>query len=255
MSIIRTAQNSRFYYPDGNPCFEIPKKRGEGMKSPTIADARELGLLPSVTTILKVLDRPNLNDWKATQACMAVLTSPRKEGEDLDAFVTRILQVEKVQEQEAKAAADKGSAIHDAIQLALTGQKFPVELNVYVQAVLPIVHSLGSVVWTEKVLVGDGYAGRADVLVESDRNIVLPDFKSTSKIPKDSYTEHKLQTSAYAKCLGNTADRHVLTANIYISTSNPGEASISIQEDWITTFNCGFLPILRYWQWANGVTL
>ena len=61
---------------------------------------------------------------------------------------------------------------------------------------------MGKVVWTEKVLVGEGYAGRADILVEGDGDLFLTDFKTTGKLPKNgSYTEHLLQTSVPATTL------------------------------------------------------
>ena len=81
------------------------------MRKTTLADARKLGLVPSVTTILKVLAAPALESWKIEQACLALLTSPRQADERDDAFVKRILQTDRVQDQEAAAAAERGTEI------------------------------------------------------------------------------------------------------------------------------------------------
>ena len=247
--------SARFYTMDGMPFFEVLKADGTGVRNPDIRDARKLGLLPSVTSILKTLDKPELNSWKTEQAILAVLSSPRKEGESLDDFVHRVLHVEKVQDQEARKARELGSDIHDAIQKAITGQPYPAHLLEYVAPVVAWQRSVGNVVWTEKVLVGDGYAGKADALLENEtlNLLVLPDFKSTSKLPKKSYPEHRLQTAAYAATLGNTNGRRVITANVYISTKEPGQYVVHTQDDWADTFVNGFEPLLQLWQWMNGM--
>ena len=229
----------------------MPKKSGKGMKRPTITDARERGLLPSVTTIIKVLNKPGLEVWLREQACLAVLTTPRKEGEPLDEFVHRVLHEEKVQEQEAEAAADKGTAIHDAIANALAEKPFEPEWIPYVQAVLPIVKSLGRLCYTEKVLVGDGYAGRVDLVQETDRHIMVLDFKTTKKLPSEAYAEHRMQVAAYCHALGNTESKHVIGGLLYISTLEPGMTTLSLLDDWQKDYEQGFKRALGLWAYMN----
>lgn len=246
-----TEGSSHWYHKDGKPCYELPKADGKGMKAPTLADARKLALLPSVTNILGILDKPALTSWKIEQAVLAVMTSTRKEGEETDAFVKRILQEERVQDQEAARAREVGTQIHDAIEKALTGQDWDKSLAAAVEPVLTWVMTTGRVLWAEKILVGTGYAGRADLAIEGP-GIYLIDFKTTSRLPdKDSWLEHKLQTAAYAATLGNTGDKALITGNVYISTKEPGKFAVFTQTDWPTTFQKGFLPVLNFWQWAN----
>lgn len=45
-------KNSHWYSKKGDPFHTIPKKNEKGNRVTTLADARELGLFPSVTTIL-----------------------------------------------------------------------------------------------------------------------------------------------------------------------------------------------------------
>lgn len=244
--------NSRFYSTDGTAVYEIPKKRGNGMKAPNITDAKELGLVPSVTTVQKVLNRPELNQWIAKQWALAILTAPRKHGEKDDEFVERVLVTEAQQDEEAIRAADTGTKVHNAIALALTGLEYPGQYEPYVKCVLKLIDSLGKLVWAERVLVGDGYAGRADALVDAGETLILPDFKTTKKLPeKGSWPEHKMQTAAYAKALGNTGDKRVITANLYLSTTIPGTWSFFTQDDWLETYERGFVPCLKMWQWLN----
>lgn len=249
---VRRSDGSRFYTQAGQPVWEIQKKSGNGMKKPTIVDAREGGWYPSVTTVLKAADRPALNAWLTEQAVIACLTTERRNDEGLDSFIKRVLQDDRIQDQEASAAADKGTAIHDAIEKAIKGEGVEDPWRPYVHAVMPVIEFAGKIVWTEKVLVGDGYAGRSDILLENDQNIILGDFKTTGKLPeKEAWPEHRMQVAAYAKTLGNTADKHIITMLIYISTKTT-EVRPFFQENWLDTYERGFKPLFQFWQWANS---
>jgi hypothetical protein len=108
------------------------------------------------------------------------------------------------------------------------------------------------VVWIEKVVVGDGYAGRADICLENDQNLIVLDWKSAKTLPKtDSWDEHKLQTASYAATLGNTEDKPILTANLYLSTTVPGQTAFFVQDDWRRTYEEGFVPLLKVWRFLN----
>lgn len=251
------SETPHWYTKAGKPCFEVPKKSGGGVRAPNIKDAREMHLVPSVTGVLQLLNKPNLNSWKEEQAVLAVLSTPKHPGESLDAFVHRVMQVERVQEQEAAKARALGSAIHDAIEKAMNNHAWDLALAPFVKPIIDWRMSIGNVIWTEQVLVGNGYAGRADLLMESEQFncLMLTDFKTTGTLPRESYDEHKLQTAAYAAAVkrGNPSDnRPIWTTNVYISTKEPGKFVVHSQHDWMRTFLMGFKPILEYWQWANN---
>jgi hypothetical protein len=225
------------------------------MKKVTLREAREFSLLPSVTTILKTLNKPALNAWITEQSINAVLTTPRKEGEALDAFVQRVLHDEAIQDEEARLASDKGTAIHNAIELCLQGKEFNPAWKPYVEAVLPVIANLGKIVWTEKIVVNEeaGYAGRTDIGLENDREIVIGDFKTTRSMPKkEPWVEAKLQVASYARCIGNVADKRIVTAVIYISTVIPGVVELFLDDKWQDTYERGFKPLLQYWKFATG---
>lgn len=248
---ITNGKSARFYLRDGTPFFEVPyKDPTKGSRPATLADARKVGALPSVTSLLRLLDKPELNAWIQEQACLAVLTTPRKDGEGLDDFVHRVLHVERVQDEQAAKARQLGSDIHEALQLALTDQPWPQKLAAYVRPVLKWRMEVGKVVWTEKVLVGDGYAGRADALLDNESLNVLSlvDFKSCAKLPKESWPEHKIQTAAYAATL---TGKRVLTTNVYISTANPGQFAVYSQSDWAETYVNVFEHLVKLWKGLN----
>src|SRR5262245_21448981 len=115
-------ENAHWYRRNGEPLHSVPSARPSGraplqtgpsglasMRPTTLRDARKLGLLPSVTNVLGVINKPELVEWKMTQAVLAALTLPRKEGEDLGLFAQ--LVVEDAQSY-VKRAAEFGSGFH-----------------------------------------------------------------------------------------------------------------------------------------------
>lgn len=251
---VRSEKSSHWYLKDGTPFYEVPyADPRKGMRSATLADARKVGAYPGVTTITRILDRPGLNEWITEQAVLAVLSTPRLEGELLDAYVHRVLRVEKVQEEEASKARDTGIQIHDALSNALSGREWDKSLESFVNPVLEWRMMTGNVVWTEKVLLGNGYGGRSDLLLDNEtlNLLLLVDFKTCSAIPKDSWYENRLQTSAYATALGNTGNKRINTCNVFISTKKPGDIAVYTQDDWPDTYKLGFDPLFRVWCHMN----
>ena len=174
----------------------------------TVRDARKLGLLPSVTNVLGVINRPELVEWKMTQAVLAALTLPRLAGESEDAFARRVVEDSQGQ---VRSAADFGTAFHaGAEQVAKSlevDQAGPYAgwLNLHrdwFQA------NCVRLVWTERVLVntGLGYAGTADLLVEHRAHgLTLVDYK-TQGIKRGAkpraYSSWCLQLAAYRRAIG-----------------------------------------------------
>lgn len=251
-SIVKTNESSRYYWPNGEPCYELPKKSGHGMKSPTITDARNLGLLPSVTTILRVIHKPALQDWLISQAVKAVMKTPRDKDENDESFLERVLVQERVQDAESRLAADRGSAIHKALEDAIQGRLIDPVFKPYVDAVFSIMESMGKVVWSEKVLVGEGYAGRTDVGLQTDLHTCVIDFKTVGKasLPNESYHEHKLQLAAYAQPVYQETKKHVITGNIYLSTVTPGLINLCLNDNWERDYEA-FKNAMALWQYLN----
>lgn len=241
-----TSQSSHWYTKSGEPCHTVKCTTKDGDRPTTIADARKLGLLPSVTNILSCLRKPALESWKIEQACLSVLTAPHKEGEALDAFVQRVLHYEKQHEQEARDAADLGTRVHKALEDELSGRIADHEMLPWVEPVWEHLNKLGAkVVATEKVVVGDGYAGRFDCLTEN----TVWDFKTTKTLPtKCSWPEHSLQLAAYAYSLPLFTG---MVGNIYISTTEPGKIAVFQNPYWRGRDYEAFRHLLEYWRIVN----
>ena len=247
-----SSEGGHWYTKDGRPAYEVPyADPRKGMRPTTLADARKLGLLPSVTTILRVLDKPALTAWLIEQACLAVLTSPRNPNEELDAFVERILHTERVQDQEVTIARDRGTEIHAAMEAALANLPYDPELEPWIKPACVALAGYGKTVATEKIVVGSGYGGRVD-LIQDGNEIWVWDYKTTKKLPKGgAWSEHVLQASAYAQALGSTGDKRIRTGNVYLSTVDQGKFAVCEHGDWTETYEEGFKPLVQVWQHLN----
>jgi hypothetical protein len=178
------------------------------MRPTTVRDARKLGLLPSVTNVLGVIAKPELVEWKMTQAVLAALTLPRRPGEDEGAFAKRV--VEDAQ-SEVRRAADFGSAFHaGAERVAKTLEVDPAgpyavwldQYRAWFQA------NCVRLVWTERVLVNAelGYAGTADLLMEhQEYGLTLVDYK-TQGGPRNTLNTRKGEREGVAGGKGQVAN-------------------------------------------------
>lgn len=278
---IQSSDSAHWYQQDGEPCYEVIGKSTGRPRPVNITDARARNLVPSVTTLLKVLHKEALVNWRIEQAVLACLTTPRLSSIDpatnatveeaLDAYINRVLHVEKVQEQEGQIARDKGIEIHDALEMLFSGAATPVtdELKPWIMPAYEAVIALGGkTLSTEQILVGSGYAGRTDLIVALDDNTFdIWDFKSAKKLPDPkkggSWQEHRLQLAAYAQAFLETQfakdaklkAENIRTRNLYISTADQGRFVICENGSWESCFWDGFMPVLYYWQWANNFKL
>jgi len=256
----KSQESGHWYDSWGMPRYEMPRSDGQGFRPTTLADARKLNLLPSVTHLLKVLHKQGLVDWLVEQSCLAVLTAPRTAEESLDSFVYRVLHQEKQQDQERDIAAGRGTDIHTGMQALSDGQLglVPDGISAWI---MPAFDSLKQVTgdWlshiTETVVVGSGYAGRVDLIAETADTTWIWDFKSTKRLPDKPWPEHRLQLAAYAAAHWVPGIKPIRTANCYISTTQCGKCVLlENQGKWQDTFTKGFMPILTYWQWSNNYT-
>ena len=251
--------SSHWYSLDAQPQHEVKKKDGSGMRPTTLADARKNNWLPSVTTILRILDKPALNAWKTEQAVLAIVTAKRNDGETDDAFVNRVLHQEKQQEQEAQVARDKGTEIHDAIESYFAGLEVPEPMEPWIRPVLDRLMEFGEKASSEVILVGDDYAGQTDLLQDCGEWWRIWDFKGTKNLPdpaRGAWLEHQLQLAAYGMALKNKLRRAgqvkpILVGNIYISSVTAGQYVICEHENWEETYAEGFAPLVRHWQFVN----
>ena len=112
-----TSESGHWYTKDGEPMYTIIGANGKERKT-TLRDARQLSLVPSVTTVMNMIAKPSLENWKMNQVLNSALTLERHEGESLQSFSYRCRQdSQKV----GKEAAERGTKIHAMIEKGFLG--------------------------------------------------------------------------------------------------------------------------------------
>lgn len=190
-------------------------------RATTLRDARKLGLCPSVTTVLGILDKPALTEWKVRQGILAALTLPRNESEPEETYLARILIDSK---QQAQSAADEGTRIHDAIEQHFLGGTVPEEYRPHLKAVRSALWQSfpGVTDWVaEKSFAHpSGYGGKVDL--HSPSTGIVVDYKGKDIAPEDTkrlaYDQH-YQLAAYQHGLGL---KPTIGCNLFISRTHPG---------------------------------
>ena len=221
------------------------------MVKPDIRHARKLGLLPGVTSVLKVQSAPALVNWMVDQALMSALTLPRVEGESLDDFKKR---AQRDSQEQGNKARDKGSELHTALELAVQGKRFDQQWLRHVEAVDTSLR-LTSV----DFLKGDaehsfahplGFGGKNDW--HSAKQGVLLDYKSKPRIDgrKLAYDEHIQQLTACAQGLMPGTTPRLLSVFVGVE-----DAKVIVHE-WDDPLDCSrgwamFQAALTLWQLRN----
>jgi hypothetical protein len=234
---IESQSAGHYYKTDGTAVHQVPKvSKGGGMRPTTIADARKLGLLPSVTTILSVMAKPGLDRYKQEAAILAALTLPRHEGESLDDFAARVVVDAKEKQREAMRI---GTAVHDAAENYLLRGSTPADTQI-IALFAPVKRWLDEnvtkVYVVEKVLVNtvEGFAGTVDLICELKgvEGVTVLDFK-TQGVKKDDKGRWKpvfyrdswpLQLEAYRRTAGNAQN----IASLVINTTEASDVWMKI---------------------------
>ena len=245
------AESGHWYTRAGDPMYTVMGKTTGKPRNTTLRDARELNLIPSVTTILNVAAKPALTAWLQEQAILAALTLPRGDDETEEAWLKRVLSDSK---QQGKDAADLGTEIHAAIQgfyEGKTSSKYPHHVESCKNAIQTL---YGARIWVcEQSFAHElGFGGKCDMYTTEGEGIVIDiktkDFKDLSK--PLAYDEHMLQLAAYRAGLGLPSAK---CANVFVSRTNPDLAYVhewaeeDIKKGWKM-----FQNLLNYWQLKNN---
>jgi hypothetical protein len=237
------SESGHWYQKDGTPAYTIVGKNGKE-RATTLRDGRALGLVPSVTTILSVLAKPGLENWKQNQILMAALTMPRVDGESEQEYIARIIRDSKEQGQKA---AEEGTRIHGAIETWYAERKIHQTYANYVIGVDAAVREkFGEQEWiAEKSFADHLYGGKVDLHSPE----VVIDFKSKEftedDLPK-AYDENIIQLAAYRWGLGYPFAR---CANVFVSRNVPGLVHIvEHDEEEINRGAAMFDSLLSLWM-------
>lgn len=242
--------SDHWYKQDGSPCYDQATAKG-GTRSTDLRDARKLGLVPSVTTILQVAPKPQLEAWKVKQGILAALTLTREVDETDDAFLARVL---KDSQEQAKLAAEEGNRIHDAIESHYKGRVVSPQYRPHVEAATAEIARLFPHVtdWRAEDYFAhpDGFGGKVDL--HSPSTGIVVDYKGKDGDFTDgkklAYDQH-YQMAAYNKGLRLPV---APSANIFVSRTHPGKVASHVwtvedmAEGW--EFFCAALNLWRRWK-------
>jgi len=226
---------SHFYDENGNACFEVQKKTGKPgeMRKANITDAKNNGWFPSATTILEVISKKGLDDWKQNQVALAArrLLGDGKLPFNLadDAYCGA---VKKAAFTQVNDAADLGTAVHKALEEGLQDKDYDKTYAIYVESVRELLTKLEIVITEHELrLVNKDfkYAGTTDGVFTCPQGYGIIDFKtckSVKGVPMDSRDTWAQQIAAYHvakfKEMPSALNPKIIGVNIAISTTEPG---------------------------------
>lgn len=206
--------SGHWYKKDGSPCHYQP----DGSNT-TLRHARKQDLVPSVTGILDIVDKPGLTNYLINQHLEAAWESDWSSD-----YLGWSKAVREQASQHATTARDKGTAIHHALDCYYgdTTEDIDPDLNKYVAAVSQAVNDVygldaGQLV-SEKTFSTEYYGGAVDL----SHPTLVADFKYKTDgwdLKKDGtpkkiwYDNHVGQISAYKRGLGLP---EAVCANIFI---------------------------------------
>jgi ATP-dependent exoDNAse (exonuclease V) beta subunit len=201
--------------------------------------------LPSVSTILKVIAKPNLVAW-ARRTTLTMVRELLEEGLSVE---TALALAEVEPERQRDLAAQRGGLAHEAIACALAGKPYPSEWEPWVEAGRSFLDDFGlQVVAIERVLVSKrhGFAGSCDVVALGvDGGLVVIDWKTGryAHLP-----EAALQVGAYCLALQEMTRRPVAAGYVVAVRSGRYEA----KQVNLPRAQEGFLGALALWKSLRG---
>lgn len=241
------AESGHFYCgTTGEPRYTIIGKNGKE-RNTNVADAREHGLVPSVTTILSQIAKPGLTNWLNQQLLLAALTLPRKEGESEEDWIDRIMVDSK---SASKEASQRGTDIHAVIEQFYRGDAYLPEYPTYVHKTnQALVEAFGPQQWVaeESFAHASGFGGKVDLHAKSG---FVVDIKTTEKdVSKiKPFDDHLMQLSAYRNGLNIPMAR---CANVFVNAqTNEVRVIEHAENDLQDAWEC-FQYLLMYYKRKN----
>jgi len=236
-------ESSHWYAQDGSPAYRIIGKNGKE-RNTNLRDARELNLVPSVTTILGIIAKPGLNTWLQQQVLLAALTLPRIAGETEENWLERVISDSK---STGRDAMDRGTQMHGVLERFYSGERddYPRYVD-QVDASIRIHFGQDHIWEAERSFAYEGFGGKVDLIAE---NIVI-DFKSKDKLDKVvSYHEQLMQLAAYRVGLGKPTAR---CANVFFTESGDVKLIEHSEDDLQQAWDC-FQYLLAFYKRKNNI--
>lgn len=242
-----TSESGHWYTQEGEPMYTIIGVNGKE-RNTNLRDAKLLNLVPSVTTVMDLIAKPSLENWKINQALNSALSLKQEDGESDGSFIYRCKQEAKKPGMEA---ADLGTKIHGMIERGFLGQSTNKPYKA-VRKYLDEHYPDETWIAEDSFCASQGYGGMIDLYSESG---IFVDFKTKDNLegknPKRLvYDSHAMQLSAYAQGLGFDNPERV---SIFVDRKQTDLISCYIwdqesHEKHLAMFN----SILTYWKLSKN---
>lgn len=246
MLVAKAKTSEHWYTRSGEPMYTVMGSTGQ--RATTLRDARSRNLVPSVTTILNVANKPALIVWMQRQVLLSALTLTRQDGETDESFIDRVMSDSR---ELGKAAADAGTDIHNSIEDFWVGRPLSRHFE-HVKATNDLLReTFGEQEWIAERSFGHelGFGGKVDLHCPTAVvDIKTKEFAPGDKV--DGYDEHLMQLAAYRIGLGIPEAK---CANLFVSRTHPGTVFLKewkeeeVQKGWNM-----FLCLLEFWQLKNN---
>ena len=249
--VVRASESLHWYTKAGKPQYTVTAKNGS-QRNTTLADARKMDLVPSVTTIMNCAAKPSLEAWKLNQMMLACMTLPRAESEPEEAFIQRVIKDSK---EHSRMAAERGTEVHTALESWYEGVMIADKAEYQLCVAEAIKSHFGDHEWSgEKSFAKQlGFGGKIDLHTLDGEGIVI-DFKTKEFTdPKEvvGYDENVMQLAAYRRGIHMPNAR---CANVFVSVSQIGLVKIvewqpnEIERGWAM-----FDALRQYWYAKSGL--
>ena len=253
--VARASESQHWYTKDGSPQYTVMAKSGQ-LRNTTLRDARTMGLVPSVTTIMGSAAKPGLEAWKLNQMMLACMTLPRIENEPEEAFIQRVVRDSK---EHAKMAAERGTNIHAALESWYGGIMVADKVEYQTGVGEAVKAHFGECEWAPEKSFGHalGFGGKIDLHTRDGDGVVI-DFKTKEFTSEEAdklagFDENVMQLAAYRVGLELPKAR---CANVFVSVTEPGLVKIvewqpnEIERGWAM-----FDALRQFWYAKSGLEL
>lgn len=246
-----------WYDKNGTPVYTVPNKSKPGeYRNTTIRDARVLGLVPSVSEIVRQVHKPALETWKIKNAVRYSVDHPFIGGENFEEYVSWVVQKSA---EEAGTVKTTGQEIHGAVEKWLESGVVMGPMEEWVSAADKAIEEIGVKfqAHVEKSFAHPlGFGGRLDMagdLLSGEKFVT--DFKTKNgefKVPF-GWDEHVMQLAAYRKGLAiqqnDPSYESARCFNAFISVEQPGAFYVREWTEEELTRGWGmFHSLLVFWQ-------
>jgi len=241
------SESGHWYTKEGEPMYTIVGANGKE-RNTTLRDAKSLALVPSVTTVMGMVAKPALENWKMNQLLNSVMTLKREDGESDKSYSYRCMEDSK---KVGIKASEEGTRIHALIEKGFLGKSKTKPYRVikkWLDAEFPNEEWIAE----DSFCAEEGYGGKIDLYSKSG---IFVDFKTKDNLEGKEpsrlvYDEHGMQLSAYAQGCGFDNPQRV---SIFVDRADTGLISCHIWDEeshdkHLQMFN----SILTYWKFSKN---